>query len=189
VLTLRNCTHPAEGTDYNTRYSSPLLGATAALLHAAPSKDLYHPAPWRIGYRGLREVVLHWDASQEHAHITCFMLADLAPVPSVTIHADSIMLRVPRALDPLPLTLKLVTRSMQLVRRDRGAPLESDLASFRSRCDLVIEGVCLDEVVASWVPLTHRDPVEIIHGYDYGSEDELWEGYAASDSEVDVDEF
>ena len=162
-LTLRNCTHAA--THQWARYSCPFLGATAALLHrAGSSRNLatYHRfgRPPRVGYRGLRELQLHWHAAEKHAHITRYMLEDLAPVPSVSIHADSIRLRVPGALDPVPAALKIVARSMQLVRSGSGAELSADLASLRSRCQLIVVGVCMDEVVASWVPLTQRDYIE-----------------------------
>ena len=180
-LTLHNCGHVAGG--HYTRHSSPFLGATAALLHAGPSKDIYHPARWGNGNRGLRDLQLHWDASQQHARVTRFMLMDLAPIPS-TIHADSVALRVPRAAERLPAALELVCRSMRLVRRGSVAHLESDVAGFRSRCKLVAEGVCFDDVVASWVPLTRADRVENYDGYDseieaYWNEDDTVE--AASD--------
>ena len=184
-LTLHNCTHVAGG--YDTHYSSPLLGATVALLHAAPSRDLDIPAPWRAGYRGLRELVLRWDASQQHADLTRYMLRDLAPIPSVSVHADSVMLRVPRVRDKLPAALTIVARSVQLVRGGSAADVMADMASFSARCQLVVEGVRLDDLVANWVPFTQTDRVEKYYGYD--SEGVDWDEDGTVDAATDVDEY
>ncbi len=168
-LTLDGCTHAL--TTESTRYSCPFLGATAARLHnRGSSKYVGVHLPWRRPrpvYRGLRHLQLRWSTAQQHAHITRYMLKDLAVVPSVSIYADSVMLRVPSELDQLPAALKIIARSMQLIRSGTVDGLRSELASFRSRCQLVIEGVCLDEVVANWSPFTEHDYVEDYRAWTY----------------------
>jgi len=188
-LTLCGCTHNL--VHESSRYSCPFLGATAARLDGIwPSSSIGVPYALMMkypvtGYRGLRDLQLHWSPVQQHAHITRYMLKDLAAVPSVSIFADSVMLRMPGALDPLPAALKIVARSMQLVRSGTAAELNTDLVSFHSRCQLVIEGVCLDEVVASWVPLTERDYFEDYRAWTYWARNKLEPCYAATD---DVDD-
>ena len=143
-LTLCGCTHDL--LHETLRYNCPLLGATAALLDGLwSSRAIGVPYHWRpkypvTGYRGLRDLQLHWSQAQQHAHITRYMLKDLAAVPSVSIYADSIMLRVPGELDQLPAALKIVARSMQLIRSGTVDGVKSDLASFRARCQLVNRG-------------------------------------------------
>ena len=172
-LTLCNCTHAVSSRDRWERYSSSFLGATVALLRAVAFVYRW-PSTQQIGDRGLRRLHLHWDASQQHAQLPSCMLTDLAMIPSITIHAASVELPVPGPRDELlPAALTIVTRSLQLVRGGSFAELQTDMASFRSRCQLVVEGACLDAAVADWVPNTQPDPgLSSGYAWDLVDEDE-----------------
>ena len=125
----------------------PFLSAVAELLNAAPRSAMQA--------RGLRSLQLHFGA---HARVERNVLCDLATVPSIVIYADRVTLWVPGQHATLPAAVRIVTQSLMLTGSQSVEQLQSNLASFRSRCQLVVEGACLDTALAnSAPPLSHHE--------------------------------
>ena len=84
----------------------PFISATAEHANAVARS-----ATQSVGIRNLR---LQWDKSQQHAYLDSGVLCDLAAVPSLEIHAASVVLCVPLPCAPVPAALKIATQHLQL---------------------------------------------------------------------------
>ncbi len=147
-LTLCNCV--ASEPDAWKQHTSvhPFMDAVADVLMRSAAQ-----------MQGLRSLHLHWDASQQYAWIDRCVFCELAAVPSITVYAASVVLCVPYHRAQVPAALKIVTQRLRLTGCKSVAELEVAMASFRSRCQLVVEGVDLDSVISNYVPPRSYDGV------------------------------
>lgn len=149
-LTLWNC-NSTLGGGYSSllphAVAHPLLGAATQMMTAAAGSATRSPS--------LRSLQLRFDASLR-AYLNDCVLSELAAIPMITVHADSVVLCVPLPSAPVPAAVTIVTHRLGLTGCASFAELSADLASFRSRCQLTVEGTCLDTALAKWAPPPFR---------------------------------
>ena len=152
-LTLRSCStfHDDGSPRDSAAPSHQVPGASAELLTSIERSSTQTRRLLSLRSRQWRR-----QASRQHAYLDSCVLCDLAGIPSVVVHADSVMLFVPERCDKVPVSLKIVTTDLQLAGCDFIDELNADLASFCSRCQLAVEGVCLETVIAKWAPSDSR---------------------------------